>query len=377
VVNKARVLAEFLELVQIKSSSRQEREIADALTKKLLDIGLEVVEDTAGQKIGGNAGNLIGYLKGTVANAPVMLLSAHMDSVEPCAGIQPQLKDGIITSAGDTILGSDDKSGVVGILEALRVIKEANIPHGDIQVVFTVSEEIGLSGSRNIDRHLLKADFGYVLDASGSPGNIIIKAPGQNCIEIGVHGKKAHAGLAPEEGINAIILAGKALAELKQGRIDEETTANVGIINGGQATNIVPDFVSVICEARSRDNAKLEAQTKLMCETFERVVTGNGGKVTINVTRAYDPYTLADDDPVVVLACEAANSVGLEPVLGSTGGGSDANFFNKYGVPVAVLGTGMSKVHTTEEFIKEEDLYKLAEWITAIIKTAGQTEKSG
>ena len=158
-VNKARVLAEFLELVQIKSSSRQEREIADALTKKLLDIGLEVVEDTAGQKIGGNAGNLIGYLKGTVANAPVMLLSAHMDSVEPCAGIQPQLKDGIITSAGDTILGSDDKSGVVGILEALRVIKEANIPHGDIQVVFTVSEEIGLSGSRNIDRHLLKADL--------------------------------------------------------------------------------------------------------------------------------------------------------------------------------------------------------------------------
>lgn len=374
-VNKERVLAEFLELVKIKCSTRAERVVADLLTKRLVELGLEVNEDTAGQKIGGNAGNLIAYLKGNVPAAPVVMFSAHMDCVEPCGGVQPQLKDGIITSAGDTVLGSDDKSGVVGILEALRVIREENIPHGDIQVVFTIAEEGGLNGSKNIDRQLIKADFGYVLDSSGLPGKIIIMAPGQNKVEVVVHGKTAHAGLAPEEGINAIVVAGKALAELKQGRIDDETTANVGTIKGGQATNIVPDYVSIVCEARSRNSAKLEAQTKLMCDTFERVVTANGGTVDIKVTKAYDPYVLASDDPVVVRAKQAAISVGLEPKLEGTGGGSDANFFNKYGLPAAVLGTGMTKVHTTAEYIKEADLYKLAELVVALIKSVGASTK--
>jgi tripeptide aminopeptidase len=200
-------------------------------------------------------------------------------------------------------------------------------------------------------------------------------APGQNKIEVVVRGKTAHAGLAPEEGINAIVVAGKALAELKQGRIDAETTANVGTIKGGQATNIVPDYVSIVCEARSRDMSKLETQTKLMCDTFERVVTANGGKAEITVTKAYDPYVLDSEDPVVVRAKQAVQSVGLEPKLEGTGGGSDANFLNKYGIPAAVLGTGMTKVHTTAEYIKEADLYKLAELVVALIKSVGQSTK--
>ncbi|SDF64616.1 M20/M25/M40 family metallo-hydrolase [Sporolituus thermophilus] len=374
-INRERMLAEFFELVKIKCSTRAEREVADLLKARLTALGLEVTEDNVGEKIGGNCGNVFAYLKGSVPTAPVLMLSAHLDCVEPCAGIEPVLKDGIITSAGDTILGSDDKSGVEAIMEALRVLREKQLPHGDIQVVFTVAEEGGLNGSKNMDPAWLKADLGYALDSSGEPGKIIVAAPGQNKINVVIHGKSAHAGLAPEEGVNAIVVAGKALAELKDGRIDEETTANVGNIKGGGATNIVPDRVEITCEARSRNLAKLEAQTEHMVATFERVAAANGARAEVKVTKAYEPYVLSPDAPVVALAKQAAESIGLEPKLTGTGGGSDANFFNSYGVPTAVLGTGMNKVHTTDEFIKEEHLYKTAELVVALIQTAAQMKK--
>lgn len=371
-VNKERMLAEFFELVKITCSTRAEREVADMVKARLAALGLEVREDDVGAKIGGNCGNVLALLKGTVPSAPVLMLSAHLDSVEPCAGINPRLKDGVITSAGDTVLGADDKAGVAGILEALRIVRENGIAHGDIQVVFTVAEEGGVNGSKNIDRSLLKADFGYVLDSGGAPGRIINAAPGQNSIKVVIRGKTAHAGVAPEEGINAIVVAGKAMAQLKQGRIDAETTANVGVIKGGQATNIVPDYVEIACEARSRNAAKLEAQTKHMVDIFEQVAAANGAKAEVSVKKAYDPYVLTDDMPVVALAVQAAASIGLTPILEATGGGSDANFFNAFGVPSAVLAVGMSKVHTTAEFIKEADLYKTAELVVAIIKAAAK-----
>lgn len=374
-VNKKRVLAEFYELIGITCSTRAEREVADIVKAKLAAIGLAVDEDDAGGKIGGNCGNVLGYLKGNVPSAQTLMLSAHLDSVEPCGGITPQLKDGIITSGGDTVLGGDDKAGVVGILEALRMIRETGVAHGDIQVVFTVAEEGGLNGSKNIDKARLKADFGFVLDSSGSPGEIITAAPGQNNIKIVVKGKTAHAGIAPEEGINAIVVAGKALAALKQGRIDAETTANVGSIKGGQATNIVPDYVEIICEARSRNAEKLAVQTKHMADTFEQVAAANGAKAEITVKGVYEPYVLTADMPVVALARRAAESIGLSPDFMATGGGSDANFFNAYGVPSAVLAVGMSKVHTTAEYIKEADLYATAELVTALIKTVAETKK--
>jgi len=371
-INEERVLNEFLEMIQIRCSTLQEREIADLLKGKLAALGMDVTEDNVGEKLGGTAGNVYGYLPGNVQGVPRVLLSAHMDCVEPCSCIKPVIENGIIKSSGDTILGSDDKAGIVPILEALRVVKEQNLPHGDVQVVFTVAEEGGVNGSKNMDPALLKADLGFILDSSGAPGKIITMAPGQNKIKVVVHGKTAHAGLAPEEGINAIVLAGKALAEIKEGRIDEETTANVGIIKGGQATNIVPDRVEITCEARSRNTAKMEAQTKLMCETFEKIVTANGGKVDITVSKAYDPYVHAEDALVLAVAKEAAESVDIAPKFEGTGGGSDANFFNNYGVPSAVLGVGMSKVHTNEEFIKEQDLYKMSEFMVAILsKIAG------
>lgn len=374
-INKERVLNEFLEMIQIRCSTLQEREIADLLKGRLAALGMEVTEDNVGEKLGGTAGNVYGYLQGTVQGAPRVLLSAHMDCVEPCSCIKPVIENGIIKSGGDTILGSDDKAGIVPILEALRVLKEQKLPHGDVQVVFTVAEEGGVNGSKNMDPARLKADLGFILDSSGAPGKIITMAPGQNKIKVVVHGKTAHAGLAPEEGINAIVLAGKALAEIKEGRIDEETTANVGIIKGGQATNIVPDRVEITCEARSRNTAKMEAQTKLMCETFEKIVIANGGKVDITVSKAYEPYVHAENAPVLAVAKEAAESVGLVPKFEGTGGGSDANFFNNYGVPSAVLGVGMSKVHTKEEFIKEEDLYKMSEFMVAILSKVASLKK--
>ncbi|MDU4959518.1 MAG: M20/M25/M40 family metallo-hydrolase [Sporomusaceae bacterium] len=376
-VNKERVLQEFFELVRITCRTKAEREVADVLKQKIASYKwqVDVSEDEVGEKIGGNCGNVYFFLKGNVAGAPAMLLSAHLDCVEPSAGVEPVLKDGIITSAGDTILGGDDKAGVVAIMEALRVVHERNLPHGDIQVVFTVAEEGGVNGSKNMDPSWLKADFGFALDSSGTPGKIVTEAPGQNKIDVVVHGKTAHAGLAPEEGVNAIVVAGKALAALQQGRIDSETTANVGQIRGGGATNIVPDKVELFCEARSRDMAKLEAQTQSMVATFEQVAAENGAKATVTVKKAYGPFVLAADSLPVQTAVRAANAVGLTPSTEATGGGSDANFFNAYGVPTAVLAVGMSKVHTTDEYIREEHLYQTAAWVTAIIQAASELKK--
>lgn len=372
-VNRERMLNEFFELVQIKCSTKDERQVADRIKPCLEALGGQVTEDDAGKKIGGNCGNVLAYFHGTVAGAPCIMLSAHLDCVEPCGGVQPKLENGIIRSAGDTILGADDKAGVVGILEALRVIKENKLPHGDIQVVFTVAEEGGVNGSKVIDPTLLKAAMGFVLDSSGAPGQIIIMAPGQNKLNITVHGKTAHAGIAPEEGVSAIVVAGKALAQLKDGRIDSETTANIGYIEGGGATNIVPDTVRIIAEARSRNAQKLLDQTQHMAETFEKVAAANGAKAVVEVTKAYDPFVLTETMPVVQVCQAAAEAIGITPRLEGTGGGSDANFFNVYGVPSAVLGVGMSKVHTTEEFIREEDLYHTGELVVAIIQQAARS----
>ena len=367
-IDKERVLQEFIELVAIPSSGRAERQIADALKRKLTEIGLAVEEDATGAKIGGNAGNLIARLPGTVAGAPCIMLSAHMDSVEPCSGIRPQRKDGVITSAGDTILGADCKSGIVPVLEALRVIQAEKMPHGEILVVFSVAEEGGLNGAKNIDPAKIRADFGYALDGSGVPGVITTMAPGQNHLQLIVHGKTAHAGLEPEAGVNAIVLAGKALAEMPQGRIDFETTCNVGLIKGGVATNIVPDRVEITVEARSRNQDKLTSLTEEIGAAFSATVEKNGGPVECQVTKKYDPYVLAEDSLVIRSAVQAAKAAGLSPVLEGSGGGSDANFFNRYGVPNAVLGTGMSKVHTKEEFIREEHLFQTTEWVLQLIK---------
>ena len=273
-INKQRVLQEFYELVQIHCPSYNERAVADLLIKRLEALGGTVVEDHGAAKaLGGNTGNLVASFKGTKAGAPAILMAAHMDCVNPCKDIKPRLENGVLKSDGTTILGGDDKGGVVAILETLRCLQEQKLPYGNLQVLFSVCEEQGVAGSKNLDKSLLKADFGFTLDSSGRPGKIVNAAPGQNKIFAKVHGKTAHGGVAPEKGINAIKKAAEILMGVPQGRIDEETTCNIGIIKGGTATNIVPDLVEIAMDCRSRNKEKLAKLTQQIVTAYEE-----GGK---------------------------------------------------------------------------------------------------
>ena len=368
-IDQKRVLKEFFTLVSIRCSTLDEREIADLLTKRLRDLGAaEIHEDGAGKALGGNTGNIIANFKGTVADVPIVMLTAHMDCVEPCANINPVLKDGVIRSDGTTILGADDKAGVVAILETLRCLKEQNIPHGDLQIVFTVAEEGGVNGSRCLDTSLLHADLGYTLDTHGHAGTAAFKAPGKNQLVVRIVGKAAHAGIDPEAGRNAITAAGRVLTAVPQGRIDAETTCNVGKIAGGTATNVVAEFCTIHFESRSRDKAKLDALTQRIVDAVHSALDGTGCTAEITVKKDYDPYELPQDALPIRYLCRAAEKLGFPVVLEEEGGGSDANHFNAYGIPTTVLGVGMEDCHTKEESILAQDLYDAAELTLAIVR---------
>ena len=370
-VNKERMLAEFKEVVAVPCHTLQERPVFEMLRAKLEALGFTVEEDDAGEKLGGNCGNLWAFLPGNKVGAVSVLLSAHMDGVEPCGGTTVVQKDGVLYSDGTTILGGDDKSGVVAILEGVRMLVEENAEHGDIQILFTIAEEGGVNGSRCMDRSKLKAQVAYALDGEGAPGEIVIGAPGQYRYKISVHGRKAHGGLEPEKGINAIMIAAKALAEVKRyGRIDEETTCNIGIIGGGVATNVVPDLVEIEGDVRSRNNEKLEAIREEVVSTICNAVEKYGAKVTAEVEHKYSSFLIDTESTVVKLAKSACAMYGFTPDITQTGGGSDANFLNAYGVPCVILGIGMQNVHTVEEFIKEEDLYNSALMVYGILQAA-------
>lgn len=370
-VNRERLLQEFVELVELYCPSGKEREAAEYVKNKLAELQLTVSEDDAGTKTGGNCGNLHVLLKGNAADCPSMMLSAHLDVVEPCEGVQAEVKDGVIQSAGDTVLGSDDKAGVAVLLETLRTIVENDLKHGDILAVFTIGEESGLYGSRHLDSAVLQSvDIGYALDSSGPPGKIIVQAPGQDNLHAVIRGKAAHAGIAPEKGINAIKILSQAVAAMPLGRIDAETTANIGIIKGGRAPNIVPDEVELWGEARSHNPAKLEKLTGQLRKALESAAADAGGTVELEIVPEYKNYTLTKDSLVVSLAVAAAEKAGLTVSLEETGGGSDSNIFNDKGLPTAVLGMGMEQVHTTKEQITEEHLYQAADWVVALVQAA-------
>ncbi|AEF94920.1 peptidase T-like protein [Desulfotomaculum nigrificans CO-1-SRB] len=371
-VNAERLIGEFIELVQVDSESGGERQIADLLTEKLIALGLDVFEDNAGSEVelGKGTGNLIATWPGNGGNGPVFLLSAHMDTVKPGRGVKPQRQNGVIKSSGDTILGSDDKAGIAAILEALRVIKEQNISHGGLQVVFTVGEEIGLVGAKKLDYSRIKAGMGFVLDSGGPAGEIIIQAPQQYTFKAVIKGKAAHAGMAPEQGINAIVVASHAIANMHTGRIDSETTSNIGIISGGVATNIVPEQVTIQGEVRSLKPAKAKAQLEHMLDELKKAVEQFQATLDLQVEKEYDEIDLNPAALPVRIAVQAAKNIGVEAILTKTGGGSDANVFNGKGLACVNLGIGMQRVHTTDEFIMEEDLVNNARLVVEIIKVA-------
>ncbi|UFT97703.1 M20/M25/M40 family metallo-hydrolase [Radiobacillus kanasensis] len=371
-VNEDRIVKEFLELVQVDSETKNEKQIAEVLTKKFKSLGLEVFEDDSKERTGHGAGNLICTLKGNKEVDPIYFTS-HMDTVVPGKGIHPTIQDGYIVTDGTTILGADDKAGIAAIFEAIRLIKEQNLDHGDIQFVITAGEESGLVGAKELDVSKLYAKFGYAIDSDGKVGNIIVAAPTQSKILAKVKGKTAHAGVAPEKGVSAITIASKAISKMPLGRIDEETTANIGRFEGGSQTNIVCDYVEILAEARSLEPSKMETQVEKMKQAFEEAAEEMGGSVDLDIKIMYPGYKRGPEDHVVQVAQRAAHKVGRESQLLKSGGGSDANVIAGHGIPTVNLAVGYEEIHTTNEKMPISELVKMAELITAITQEVGQS----
>ncbi len=365
VINDQRLIEHFLELVQIDSESGSEKLIAEILSEQLSELGFTVEKLPVPESVS-NGYNIYARLEGSIAGSTVF--SCHMDTVTPGKSIKPIIEDGIIRSSGDTILGGDDKSGIAAIMEAVKSLQESGIEHQTIEIAFTVHEEGGLLGSLNFDMSHIQSDKAIVLDSGGPIGTIITSAPGQQKLNVTIKGKPAHAGLAPEEGISAISVAADAITQMNLLRIDEETTANIGIVNGGQATNIVMPELEIVAEARSLNNDKLAKQVQHMVSTFETVAEKHGATVEIDSQRSYNAFVISDENPHVVAVKQVFAAMGIEAVTKSTGGGSDANNFNEKGLTTLNLSTGMAKVHTTEEFIKIADLIKITEFLKAYMR---------
>lgn len=366
----------FLDLVQIDSESRNERAIVDRLKSDLTIMGFEVEEDKSHLNTGGNAGNIYAYLPGKKQCKPI-LFCAHVDTVVPGIGVKPIVNGDKIISDGKTILGADDKTGVAQIIYGIKEILDSGIEYPPIEVLFTICEEIGLLGARFFDKSKLKSEIGYALDTE-EIGEFMIGAPSQNTIKIKVFGKESHAGAEPEKGINAIRVAAEAIASCPMGRVDFETTANIGIIHGGMATNIVPNLVEIKGEARSHNMEKLAQVTNDLTDSFYKAAAKHKlphaeARVEIEVHNEYQSFFMDESMPVVQLAKQAAERIGLKPDMRKGGGGSDANIINAEGLSMIIVGTGMHSYHTVDEFTTISELEKGKALISEIIKVYAES----
>ncbi|TVP82771.1 MAG: M20/M25/M40 family metallo-hydrolase [Alkalicoccus sp.] len=368
-MNEERLLNEFLELVQIDSETKYEREIADRLIEKFTALGLSVKEDDSMERTGHGAGNLVITWEGN-GEWDTIYFTSHMDTVVPGLGVSPEVRDGYIYSDGTTVLGADDKAGIAAMIEAVRTVQETGTEHGTVQFVITVGEESGLAGARKLDMNLVKADYGYALDSDGPVGDLVTAAPNQSKVYAAIHGKKAHAGVAPEKGISAITAASRAVASMPLGRIDEETTANIGRMEGGSQTNVVCDRVDITAEARSLVKEKMEKQTAAMKQAFEEAAEEMGASAVVEIQVVYPGFKQKPDDKVVIKASRAAEKIGRTPRLKHSGGGSDANIIAGHGIPTINLGVGYEDIHTTNERMSVEELNCLTRLVVQIIKEA-------
>ncbi|HEX7176912.1 MAG TPA: M20/M25/M40 family metallo-hydrolase [Pyrinomonadaceae bacterium] len=379
-INQERIKNLLLELVQIDSVSRKEREVAERIKQLCEEMGAQVEIDDAGEKVGGNSGNVVARFPGTIPGAETIMMSAHMDTVVPGEGVKPVVEGDIIRSDGTTVLGGDDKSGCAVIIETIRCLQEQNIPHAPIEAVFSICEEVGLLGAKHVDVSKLASKYGLVFD-SDDPGFLFTKGPSANHFEFKIYGLESHAGVAPEEGISAIRIAAEAISAMKLGRIDKETTANIGVIQGGEATNITTNFVLLRGEARSLDEEKLNKQTEHMVKCLEAAaakyeVTVAGvttkGRVEAHVNREYYAMDVPETSRVVQLVYEAAKRKGLKVEAVASGGGCDANIFNKRGIECANFGTGMRAIHTVKEWLDVKDMYASAEMTLEVMRLNGE-----
>ena len=365
--NTQRLVDQFMAMAKIASPSRQEGRLAAYLKPELEALGFVVEFDSAGELAGGDTGNLIATLPGDPDIEP-LVLSCHMDTVTPCIGVTPIVEDGVIRSDGTTVLGGDDKAGIAAILEGVRRIRERGVRHGLIQAVFTICEEVGMHGAMGLDYSKIRAKRAFILDADGPIGQILVRGPAKDSIHAVIHGRSAHAGLKPEAGISAIQVAARAIERMKLLRIDDETTANLGQISGGGATNIVTDRVEITAEARSLTNEKLDAQGAHMKACLEDAAHEFGATAEVTIERSYHAFSLDADEPVVRHCAAAMRHLGLTPTLTSTGGGSDCNVFNRHGMKAVDLSIGMTDVHTCKESLRIDDLEMTARLVEALIE---------
>lgn len=357
-VNKDRIRNEFCELVEIDSVSFGERRMADILKQRLTELGFEVTEDCAGERYGGNSGNIYGFLQGDLEGDP-LLFSAHMDTVEPGKNKKAVVhEDGTITSDGTSVLGADDLSGVVNILEAIRSIKEHNLKHRSIEVLFTIAEEVYIKGSEVFDFSQLKSKEAYVLDLDGPVGTAALQAPTLVSFSARITGKASHAGFAPEQGINAIAIAAVAITQINQGRIDAETTINIGTIEGGMARNIVSESCILNGEVRSLNHERAVEEAELIKQVLERVTDKYHAKLEFTSSFGCISYRVDPLHPVVIRFERACNELKYPVNLIVTFGGSDNNNFLKHGITGIVLSCGMNKVHSLKEYSHIEELVK-------------------
>lgn len=350
----------FFTLVQMDSHSLEEGEVAAFCKARLESLGFTVKVDGAGEALGGQTGNLIATLPGR-ADLPKVLLAAHMDTVQPGRGVQPKIdEDGVVWSDGTTVLGADDKAGVCAIFAALEHIQQEKLPHGQIQVVLTIAEEIGLQGAKQLNQDDLDAHFGLSLDSGGDLGTIAIAGPGQTKFEATVTGVRSHAGVAPERGISAIKVAAHAVAGMPHGRIDEETTVNIGSFVGQGPTNIVADKVTIVGEVRSRNAEKMKKTVQAVRASFEKATQEAGAKVEFNAELMYEGFEFPEDAPVRQRIERALKQAQHTPNPVKVGGGSDANVIQTLGVPILNIGLGYEDIHSTNEHIRLRNIEEAA-----------------
>jgi tripeptide aminopeptidase len=360
----------FLELCAIPSPSGQERAVADRVGAYLTELDIRWDEDSSAAELGGTAGTILGRLPATAKGLPIFLC-AHTDTVPPEAPIEPVVgEDGVVRNAGGTILGSDNKAAVVVLLAAARRIREENRQHAGIELVFTPQEEVSLRGAAAFDQTRLVAQTGFVYDQGAAIGEIVLGSPHARILDFRFHGRAAHAGMFPEEGRSAVAAAARAIADFRLGRIDEETSANVGVISGGTARNVVPEWCSFQAEVRSHDERKATELVREMLETAAFAASLADCEVESEVRPSFPGYRFRESDHVVRLAAEALSACGFQPTYALSGGGADANVFNARGLSCLNLANGMMEIHTPEEHIAVADLESMVEVTLALVDAA-------
>jgi tripeptide aminopeptidase len=365
------LIALFLELTRIPSPSGHEREVMDFLTNRLRGLGLEVEESNPIEPHQESAGNIYCSLPATTAGVPI-LLCAHSDTVASEAGALPHpvLENGVIRSGSRSVLGADDKAAVAAIVDSVeRVIRES-VPHAGIEVLITVGEESGLRGAKAATLKGIAAECGFCFDSTGPVGGMVVKSPSQKTLRATFIGRSAHAGVAPEEGHSAVAAAARAVAEMQLGRIDGETTANIGLIKGGEAVNVIPDRCVIAGEARSHNHDKLEAQISAMLDAIAFAATAESVDVETAVVDEFQGFDLSKGNQPYDLAYAALKKIGIDPKPVSTGGGSDVNVLNLKGLSCVNLAVGMEKVHTSDEYITTESLRQAQALVLALIAEA-------